>query len=158
MRPVIVPGYWCDGTSPLCEQTWTAELTRTEPARDRDLAKVFVIALALVLLAGAGAVAALVLRSRSTAEPPQGRVLVVETGSEREIRVTFQVDKDPAATAECDIGAFDEKGSSVGRLIRVPVGPAAPGQRIVSQTVVVATPLGAASQAAVATCRLATAG
>ena len=84
----------------------------------------------------------------------RGQVAVVEVGDEREVTATLEVEKAPLASGSCDISAFDEKGKSVGRLTGVVVGPNNRNERITRTVVIVPTPLGKASTASVAACRI----
>lgn len=129
-------------------------MTTPAPTRERNFAKIFVLTIGLLLGAAAVTVAISVIRSRSPAPAVRGHVVVAEVGRRDEVRVTFDVEKPPLATAECDITAFNQRGSSVGRLVGVTIGPSADGERLTRATVTVPTPLGQGSSAQVAVCRL----
>jgi hypothetical protein len=128
----------------------------TAPAAtgQRDIAKIFVVTLGVLL--GAAAVAVVIWSVTWSGRAPavRGHVVVVETGNPRQLRVTFDVEKAPLASAECDISAFDRGGSSVGRLVGVTVGPNNRNERVMRLTVSVPTPLGEGTSAQVATCRV----
>ena len=82
------------------------------------------------------------------------RTVAVQVGDPKQITVTFEVDKPPLATAECQVAAFDAEQNDAGRLTKIDVGPSADGSRTTRKTVVVPTPLESAASAAVATCHL----
>jgi hypothetical protein len=128
----------------------------TTPAAtgQRDTAKIFVVTLGVLLAAAAVAVAIWSVTSDGRPAAVRGHVVIVETGNPKELRVTLDVEKAPLASAECDISAFDAKGTSVGRLVGVVVGPSSRNERVMRLTVSVPTPLGAGRSAQVATCRV----
>jgi hypothetical protein len=128
-------------------------VTTPAPTRTRDPAKILVLTVGAVLVAAAVAVVVWALTSPSRADV-RGHVVVVETGSADELRVTIDVEKSLTATAECDISAFDAKGKSVGRLVGVVVGVSPTGERLMRVSVAVPTPLGEGRSAQVATCRV----
>lgn len=82
------------------------------------------------------------------------RTVSVQVGDPKGVTVTFEVDKPPMTTAECQVAAFDADQNDAGRLTKIEVGPSADGTRTTRKTVVVPTPLEPAASAAVATCRL----
>ncbi|HVF20645.1 MAG TPA: DUF4307 domain-containing protein [Mycobacteriales bacterium] len=82
------------------------------------------------------------------------RTISVQVGDPKGVTVTFEVDKPPLTTAECQVAAFDAEQNDAGRLTKIEVGPSADGTRTTRKTVVVPTPLEQAASAAVATCRL----
>jgi len=120
---------------------------------ERDVAKILVLTVGALLVAAAVGVVAWSLTSSRRAAV-RGHVVLVETGSPTELRVTIDVEKAPATTAECDVSAFDAKGKSVGRLVGVVIGPSQNGERLVRVSVPVPTPLGEGRSAQVATCRV----
>jgi hypothetical protein len=65
------------------------------------------------------------------------RVTAYEVGEAERIRVTFEVDKEPAREARCQVAAFDAGGGSAGRLGDIVV-PAST-ERVTRLTVVVPT-------------------
>ena len=82
------------------------------------------------------------------------RTVSVQVGDPKQVTVTFEVDKPPLTTAECQVTAFDAEQNDAGRLTKIEVGPTADGSRTTRMTVVVPTPLEPAASAAVATCQL----
>lgn len=88
-----------------------------------------------VLLGVAGAlvglvVAVLLFRSYGVGEVRSGaRGFVVE--SDRLVRITFEVDKDPGATALCTVRSRDRTGSEVGNAL-VRVGPSVERRQVVT--------------------------
>jgi hypothetical protein len=129
-------------------------VTTQDETRQRDIAKIFVVTLGVLLAAAAVAVVVWSVTSSGRAPAVRGHVVIVETGDPKELRVTFDVEKAPLASAECDISAFDARGTSVGRLVGVTVGPNNRNERVMRFTVTVPTPLGEGRSAQVATCRV----
>ncbi len=82
------------------------------------------------------------------------RTVAVQIGDPRQITVTFEVDKPPLTTAECQVAAFDAKHNNAGRLTNITVEPTTDGSRTTRKTVVVITPVKTAVSAAVATCQI----
>jgi hypothetical protein len=118
----------------------------TEEPPQRDIAKYVVIALAVIVF-GIG-VAVLTLPGRTPAV--SYRVISVELGDPKQVVVTFDVDKAPLATAECEVTATGAKRDIVNRLTGIRIGPS-PGQRVTRHQVTVLTQQPATS-AAVAQC------
>jgi hypothetical protein len=88
--------------------------------------------------------------TRDAAVPPiTYRVLTVQLGDPERVVVTFEVDKDPASTAECQVTATGAKRDVVNRLSGIRIPPS--GQRKSVHRVTVPTDQPATS-AAVATC------
>ena len=65
------------------------------------------------------------------------RLVGYEAGDPDTIRVTFEVEKDPAREARCQVAAFEPDGKSAGRLNNVVIPPSA--GRVTRLTVVVPT-------------------
>ena len=91
-------------------------------------------------------------------DPPRAdiswRTVRVEVGDPKQIRVTFEVEKAPLATAECQVTAFNARRRSAGRLTGIEVGPRSDNGRRTEVTVVVPTPEEPATSAGVATCQI----
>ena len=114
-----------------------------------------------VLAVGAAMVAAMVyvlFFLGGSRQDIQWRTVAVEVGQPRQVTVTFEVDKPPLSTAECQVAAFDAERNNAGRLTGISVGPSADGARTTRMTVVVLTPVKQAASAAVATCQLSSSG
>ena len=94
-------------------------------------------------------VGAWVLTWDSDTTPVSYRVLDVDLRDPSRAIVTFQVEKDPASTAECLVTATGEKRDVVNRLSGIRIPPAA--QRTTVHRVTVPTDQ-QATEAAVATC------
>ena len=101
--------------------------------------------LALVVLG----VGAFVVTLDSETPPVEYRVLAVELGDPERVVVTFEVEKDPAATAECQVTATGENRDIVNRLSGIRIPPAAQRKTVHKVTVPTDQP---ATNAAVATC------
>jgi hypothetical protein len=85
-----------------------------------------------------------------TETPPVAyRVLTVEVTDPEHVVVTFEVEKDPRATAECQVTAVGEKRDVVNRLSGIVVPPAAERRTVHKVTVPTDQP---ATSASVATC------
>ena len=82
------------------------------------------------------------------------RTVRVEVGDPRQVRVTFEVDKPPLATAECQVTAFDATKDDAGRLTGIVIPPRADSARTTRLTVSVPTPVEPAATAGVATCQI----
>ena len=76
--------------------------TAAVPARERDIPKIVTVAVGVLLVVVGAAVIIRSIRAPQDAPRVTGRVVLVETGSKTDVRVTFEVDKDPAVAAECD--------------------------------------------------------
>lgn len=87
----------------------------------------------------------------SDTAPISYRVLAVDLGDPERAVVTFEVDKDPAATAECQVTAVGEKRDIVNRLSGIRIPPAAQRKTVHKVTVPTDQP---ATSASVATCVL----
>lgn len=120
-------------------------MTDEQPKR-RDRAIYVVVGIALVV-AAAGVVAVL-LPGRTP--DISYRVISVELGDPKQVVVTFEVDKAPLASAECQVTATGPDREIVNRLTGIRIGPS-PGQRVTRHTVTVPTQQPATS-AAVAQC------
>jgi hypothetical protein len=116
--------------------------------RQRDVAKYVVVALSL-LVAGIGVAVVLLPDDRPDITY---RTIAVELGAPDEVAVTFDVEKPPLASAECDVTATGADRSIVNRLTGVRIGPS-PGRRVTRHTVTVPTQQ-RATAAAVAQCVL----
>jgi hypothetical protein len=77
------------------------------------------------------------------------RVRTVELGDPERVVVTFEVDKDPAATAECQVTATGAKRDVVNRLNGIRIPPSTQRKSVHRVTVPTDQP---ATNAAVATC------
>lgn len=77
------------------------------------------------------------------------RVLAVDLSDPAKAVVTFEVDKDPAATAECQVTAVGEKRDVVNRLSGIRIPPAARRTTVHKVTVPTDQP---PTSASVATC------
>jgi len=119
-----------------------------------DVAKILVVSIGVLLTAAIVGIIIWSSRSDSGRADVRGRVSFVDVVDERRIIATVEVEKAPLASAECDVSAFNAKGSSVGRLTSVVFGPQLGNQRLARLSVEVLTPLGRASSAQVATCRI----
>lgn len=106
----------------------------------------YVLALMALVVAAAG-VYVVTLDTDTT--PVAYRVLMVELGDPEQVVVTFEVDKDPAATAECQVTATGEKRDIVNRLTGIRIPPAAQRKTVHKVTVPTDQP---ATEAAVAYC------
>jgi hypothetical protein len=118
-----------------------------EEPRQRDVAKYVVIAIG-VLVAAVGVFVVTVLPSRTP--DISYRVIAVELGHPDHVVVTFEVDKAPLASAQCQVTATGPNREIVNRLDGIVVGPS-PGQRVTRHTVTVRTDQ-EATAAAVAQC------
>ena len=118
----------------------------TEELRQRDVAKYVVIALAL-LVAAVGV--AVVLLPSDTPDISY-HVISVQVGDPEQVVVTFEVEKAPLASAECQVTATGPNREIVNRLTGIRIGPT-PGQRVSRHTVTVPTHQ-QATEAAVSTC------
>ena len=91
-------------------------------------------------------------------DPPRAdiswRTVRVEIGDPRQVRVTFEVDKPPLTTAECQVTAFDANKDDAGRLTGIEVPPRRDSARTTRLTVAVPTPVEPAATAGVATCQI----
>jgi hypothetical protein len=114
----------------------------------RDVAKWVAIAVALVL----AAVGAYVVLLPTDAPEISYRVIAIQLGDPRQVVVTFDVEKAPLATAECQVTATGEDNDIVNRLTGIVIGPS-PGRRVTRHTVTVRTDQ-PATDAAVATCAI----
>ena len=103
--------------------------------------------LALALLG----VGAYVLTLDSDVPPISYRVLAVELGDPERVVVTFEVEKDPAATAECQVTATGAKRDIVNRLSGIVIPPAAQAKTVHKVTVPTDQE---ATSAAVASCSI----
>ncbi|HEV2891585.1 MAG TPA: DUF4307 domain-containing protein [Frankiaceae bacterium] len=83
--------------------------------------------------------------------PLSYRVLTVELGDPEKVVVTFEVEKDPAATAECQVTAVGAKRDIVNRLSGIRIPPADRRTTVHKVTVPTDQP---ATSASVATCVL----
>jgi hypothetical protein len=98
----------------------------TEPAErpPRDVAKYVFTALALVVVA-AGAYVVLVLPGRTP--PISYRTVSVQVGDPEQVVVTFEVSKEPGASAECQVTATGHDREIVNRLTGIRIPPADTG-------------------------------
>jgi hypothetical protein len=94
-------------------------------------------------------VGAFVLTLDGRTAPIQYRTLTVELGDPKRVTVTFEVEKDPAASAECQVTATGEAREVVNRLTGIRIPPAAERKTVHKVTVPTDQP---ATGAAVATC------
>jgi hypothetical protein len=106
----------------------------SDEPKQRDVAKYVTIALA-TLVAAVGLT--VVFLPRSTPEISY-RVLSVQLGDPKQVVVTFEVDKAPLASAECQVTATGDRRDVVNRLNGIPIGPT-PGERVTRHTVTVPT-------------------
>ncbi len=117
-------------------------------APTRDVAKYVVIALAAIV----GAVGlTVVFLPRSTPDIAY-HVVSVQVGDPTRVVVTFEVEKAPLASAECQVTATGDRRDVVNRLTGIRVGPS-PGERVTRHTVTVLTDR-PATGAAVAYCAI----
>jgi len=114
------------------------------------------VAYAVLAIGAALVVAMLVVLLVVDREGPDiaWRTLEVKVGDPRQVTVTFEVDKPPLSSAECQVTAFDEKRNDAGRLTGILVGPSAERSRTVRMTVLVPTLDKPATTASVATCQI----
>lgn len=129
-------------------------MSDASPPAGRDVAKIVVIGIGAMLTIAIVSLVVWTTRGGSARADVRGRVAVVEIVDDRRISATVEVEKAPLASAECDVSAFNDKGRSVGRLTGVVFGPQRGSQRITQVNVEVMTPLGRATTASVATCRI----
>lgn len=129
-------------------------MSETRANSGPDFAKIVVIAIGALLTIAIIVIVISTTRSGSGRVDVRGRVAIIDLIDDRQISVTLEVEKAPLASAECDVSAFDKRGTSVGRLIGVVFGPNKPNQRLSQLNVAVPTPLGRATSAQVATCRI----
>ena len=129
-------------------------MSETRANSGPDFAKIVVIAIGALLTVAIIVIVIWTTRSGSGPVDVHGRVAIIDLIDDRQISVTLEVEKAPLASAECDVSAFDKRGTSVGRLIGVVFGPNKPNQRLSQLNVAVPTPLGRATSAQVATCRV----
>jgi hypothetical protein len=87
----------------------------------RDVAKYVFSALAL-LVAATGAFVVLVLAD-SDPPPISFRTIAVQVGDPERVVVTFEVTKEPAASAECQVTATGEQRDIVNRLTGIRIAP-----------------------------------
>jgi hypothetical protein len=106
----------------------------------------YVLAFLALVVAGVGVY---VVTLDSDVEPVSYRVLTVELGDPRQVVVTFEVDKEPSATAECQVTATGAKRDIVNRLTGITIPPAAQRRTVHKVTVPTDQP---ATEAAVAYC------
>lgn len=118
----------------------------TEEPGQRDVAKYVVVALALLV----GAVGLAVVLLPNHAPDISYRVISAELGDPKQAVVTFEVDKAPLASAECEVTATGPNREIVNRLTGIRIGPS-PGERVTRHTVTVPTGQ-KATDVAVATC------
>ena len=104
-----------------------------EPGR-RDLAKYVVIGLAVLV----GAVGLTVVLLPHGRDPISYRVISVRLGDPKQVVVTFEVEKAPLASAECQVTATGPNREIVNRLTGIVIGPT-PGERVTRHTVTVPT-------------------
>jgi hypothetical protein len=124
----------------------TEEPAQPPPAGQRDVAKYVVIALAAVVLAIGIVVVLLPNKTPDIAY----HLVAVQLGDPKQVVVTFEVEKAPLASAECQVTATGPNREIVNRLDGIRIGPS-PGQRVTRHTVTVQTGQ-QATAAAVAGC------
>lgn len=129
-------------------------MSETSPRAGVDLAKIFVVGIGVALTAAIVGIIVYSTRSGSGRADIRGRVSAYTVVDERKVLATLEIDKAPLASAECDVTAFDDRGSSVGRLTGVVIGPKLENQRVVLLNVEVLTPMGRATSAQVTSCRI----
>ncbi len=100
--------------------TETAETSAEAPSG--GAVKYVLIALTLVFL-GVGAYVVFALPAKTP--PLRYRTLAVQLGDPEQVQVTFEVTKDPAAEAECQVTAVGDDREIVNRLIGIRIPPAA---------------------------------
>ena len=119
-----------------------------EEPPQRDIAKYVVIALATLV----GIVGLVVtFLPRPTPEIAY-HVVSVQLGDPKQVVVTFEVEKAPLASAECQVTATGNDREIVNRLTGIRIGPS-PGERVTRHTVTVPTGQ-PATGAAVAYCAI----
>jgi hypothetical protein len=125
------------------------EPENTPPApRERDVAKYVVIALAVIVAAVGLTVTFL---PRDTPDIAY-HVVSIQLGDPKQVVVTFEVEKAPLASAECQVTATGKSREIVNRLTGIRIGPT-PGERVTTHTVTVPTEQ-PATGAAVAYCAI----
>lgn len=129
-------------------------MSEAGPPAGADIAKIVVIGIGTVLTAAIIGIVILSTRPGSGPADIRGRVSRLDVIDDRQIGATVEVEKAPLASAECDVSAFDAKGTSVGRLTGVVFGPNTSNQRVTTMSVAVLTPLGRAVSAQVVTCKI----
>jgi hypothetical protein len=117
-------------------------------ARRRDPAKYVVIAIGVVV----AAVGLTVTFLPKDAPEISYRVVSVQLGDPDAVVVTFEVEKAPLASAECQVTATGKRRDVVNRLTGIRIGPT-PGERLSVHTVTVPTDE-PATGAAVAYCAI----
>jgi hypothetical protein len=120
----------------------------TEEPRQRDVAKYVVIGLSLLV----AAVGITVVLLPTDAPDISYHVVAAQLGDPKQVVVTFEVEKAPLASAECQVTATGANREIVNRLNGIRIGPT-PGERISRHTVTVATDQ-PATHVAVATCAI----
>ena len=99
--------------------TETPEPTADAPAG--GVVTYVLVALTLVFL-GVGAYVVFALPAKTP--PLRYRTLAVQLGDPEQVHVTFEVTKDPAAEAECQVTAVGDDREIVNRLVGIRVPPA----------------------------------
>jgi uncharacterized protein DUF4307 len=129
-------------------------VSEASPPARTDIAKIVVIGIGAALTVAIIVIVIWSTRPGAVRADVRGRVTIVDVLDDRRITATLEVEKAPLASAECDVSAFDIKGTSVGRLTGVVIGPNTANQRVTTMSVAVLTPLGRATSAQVAACRI----
>jgi hypothetical protein len=124
-------------------------MTEQPPAKPgRDPAKYVAIAIGVVV----AAVGITVVLLPKQAPDIAYHVVSVQLGDPTAVVVTFQVEKAPLASAECQVTATGDNREIVNRLTGIRIGPS-PGERVTTHTVTVPTGQ-PATGAAVAYCAI----